>query len=50
MTDYQIGRDIEKLEKKVEMIEGMLGEIYSLVKFNFDKGVLKEPVESKDKE
>ena len=51
MTEYQIGKDMEALTKKVEMIEGMLSEIYSLVKYNFDNGVLKEPTEpKKDKE
>jgi len=43
MTEYQVGKDIEKIEQRLKVLETMLEEIYSVVKYNFDTGVLKEP-------
>lgn len=45
MSEYNIGKDINELNTKVEKLTLLLQQVYAIIEFNIKNGIIKEPKE-----
>lgn len=47
--EYQIGIDIANLKKELQLMQGLVQQLYGIVEYNIKSGKLEEPKEEKRK-
>lgn len=49
MSSYEIGKDFANMQRELEVMRGLLEQLYGIVEHNLKEGTLKEPPVKKEK-